>query len=113
MKEERLIILNAYVCYVCRSRVKLCVGGQMFMTSTLTLTKEPDSMLSAMFSGRHALRHDDDGIYFIDRDATHFRYILNYTCTCVMVVFGRELYRLIRASLPSCVQRLSTTSCLD
>jgi len=50
----------------------------MFMTSTLTLTKDPNSMLSAMFSGRHALRHDDDGAYFIDRDGTHFRYILNY-----------------------------------
>ena len=48
------------------------------MTSTLTLTKDPDSMLSAMFSGRHALRQDDDGAYFIDRDGTHFRYILNY-----------------------------------
>jgi len=50
----------------------------MFMTSTLTLTKDPDSMLAAMFSGRHALRQDDDGAYFIDRDATHFRYVLNY-----------------------------------
>jgi len=48
------------------------------MTSTLTLTKDADSMLSAMFSGRHALRQDDDGAYFIDRDGTHFRYILNY-----------------------------------
>ena len=48
------------------------------MTSTLTLTKEPNSMLSAMFSGRHALRQDDDGAYFIDRDGTHFRYVLNY-----------------------------------
>jgi len=48
------------------------------MTSTLTLTKESNSMLSAMFSGRHALRQDDDGAYFIDRDGTHFRYVLNY-----------------------------------
>jgi len=60
------------------SRVKLCVGGQIFMTSTLTLTKDSDSMLSAMFSGRHSLRQDDDGAYFIDRDGTHFRHILNY-----------------------------------
>ena len=50
----------------------------MFMTSTLTLTRDPDSMLAAMFSGRHALRQDDDGAYFIDRDGTHFRYVLNY-----------------------------------
>jgi len=50
----------------------------MFMTSTLTLTKDAQSMLAAMFSGRHALRQDDDGAYFIDRDATQFRYVLNY-----------------------------------
>jgi len=50
----------------------------VFVTSTLTLTKDPDTMLAAMFSGRHALRQDDDGSYFIDRDGTHFRYILNF-----------------------------------
>jgi hypothetical protein len=60
------------------SRVKLNVGGHVFMTSTLTLTKDADSMLAAMFSGRHALRQDDDGAYFIDRDGTHFRYVLNF-----------------------------------
>jgi len=48
------------------------------MTSTLTLTRDPQSMLAAMFSGRHALHKDDDGAYFIDRDATQFRYVLNY-----------------------------------
>ena len=48
------------------------------MTSLLTLTKDPDSMLAAMFSGRHALRQDDDGSFFIDRDGTHFRYVLNF-----------------------------------
>ena len=35
-------------------------------------------MLSAMFSGRHNVTKDEDGRYFIDRDGTHFRYILNY-----------------------------------
>ena len=35
-------------------------------------------MLAAMFSGRHNARKDEDGRYFIDRDGTHFRYILNY-----------------------------------
>ena len=35
-------------------------------------------MLAAMFSGRHNVSTDEDGRYFIDRDGTHFRYILNY-----------------------------------
>jgi hypothetical protein len=35
-------------------------------------------MLAAMFSGRHNTQKNDDDRYFIDRDGTHFRYILNY-----------------------------------
>jgi len=35
-------------------------------------------MLAAMFSGRHHLTQDREGRYFIDRDGTHFRHILNF-----------------------------------
>lgn len=54
------------------------VGGHLFTTSTTTLTRDADSMLAAMFSGRHIIKVEDDGSVFIDRDGTHFRYILNY-----------------------------------
>ena len=60
------------------SVIKLNVGGHVFMTSVLTLTRDPDSMLAAMFSGRHKLHITPDGAVFIDRDGTHFRYILNF-----------------------------------
>ena len=60
------------------SRVKLDIGGHLYMTSTFTLTRDQDSMLAAMFSGRHSVQREEDGSYFIDRDGTHFRYILNY-----------------------------------
>ncbi len=60
------------------SIIKLNVGGHVFVTSSVTLTREPDSMLAAMFSGRHQLRTTPDGAVFIDRDGTHFRHILNY-----------------------------------
>ena len=35
-------------------------------------------MLAAMFSGRHEIKCESDGSYFIDRDGTYFRHILNY-----------------------------------
>jgi N-acetylneuraminic acid mutarotase/ElaB/YqjD/DUF883 family membrane-anchored ribosome-binding protein len=59
-------------------RVRVNVGGTIFDTSLSTLTKDKHSMLSAMFSGRYGIIPEKDGSYFIDRDGTHFRYILNY-----------------------------------
>jgi len=58
--------------------VKLNVGGKPFVTTVETLTKDPNSMLAAMFSGRFDPQPHEDGSYFIDRDGTHFRFILNH-----------------------------------
>ena len=58
--------------------VTLNVGGSRYTTTLSTLTKYPDSMLGAMFSGRHALVQQEDGSYFIDRDGEAFSYILSY-----------------------------------
>lgn len=61
-----------------KGRVKLNVGGIKYETTLTTLSVEgDDSMLGAMFSGRHELHPNDDGEIFIDRDGTHFGYILN------------------------------------
>ena len=61
-------------------RIVLDVGGMHYSTSRSTLTKYPESMLGVMFSGRHDLEtmQCKDGSFFIDRDGTHFRHILNY-----------------------------------
>ena len=56
-----------------KKTVKLNVGGVYFKTSLLTLTKDPDSMLAAMFSGRFEENVDEDGSFFIDRDGDLFR----------------------------------------
>ena len=60
------------------STVKLNVGGQYFTTRVQTLRKDPNSMLAAMFSGKFDTKPSEDGSFFIDRDGTHFRFILNY-----------------------------------
>lgn len=59
-------------------KVKLDVGGFKFTTSLTTLRRFPDTMIGAMFSGRHAMHLDEGGYHFIDRDGTHFGHILNY-----------------------------------
>jgi len=61
-----------------QSKIKLDVGGVKHTTSLTTLRRFPDTMIGAMFSGRHALPLDEDGYHFIDRDGTQFRYILNF-----------------------------------
>ena len=58
--------------------VTLDVGGTKYRTTLSTLTRYPDSMLGAMFSGRHNLPQQEDGSYFIDRDGEVFKYILMY-----------------------------------
>ncbi|RXH81653.1 hypothetical protein DVH24_035074 [Malus domestica] len=55
-------------------------GGKKFCTTIDTLTRrEPDSLLAAMFSGRHSLCQEaEKGYVFLDRDGKHFRHILNW-----------------------------------
>ena len=57
---------------------KALVGGHRFTTSLQTLTSVPDTFLASMFSGRFQLSPDAEEVYFIDRDGTHFRHILNH-----------------------------------
>ena len=59
---------------------KLCldVGGTVFHTTYTTLSRERESMLARMFGGELRPAAEELGRHFIDRDGTHFRYILNY-----------------------------------
>jgi hypothetical protein len=58
--------------------IKLDIGGHCFTTTLTTLTRFPDTMTGAMFSGRHNLMKNDAGAYFIDRDGRNFHHILNF-----------------------------------
>ncbi|XP_062522994.1 uncharacterized protein LOC134197664 [Corticium candelabrum] len=64
----------------------LNVGGTIFMTTLQTLRKDGDSMLASMFSGRFNMEPRKDGSFFIDRDPTHFRFILNFLRTGKIIV---------------------------
>lgn len=58
--------------------IPLNVGGMCFTTRLSTLNRYEDTMLAAMFSGRHHIPTDSEGRYFIDRDGTYFGDILNF-----------------------------------
>jgi len=58
--------------------IELNVGGTHFTTYKSVLCKHKESMLAAMFSGRHPFTKDSNGHYFIDRDGEAFGYILNF-----------------------------------
>ncbi len=75
---EETLSLMVQINQIQENEVKLDVGGQKYVTSKVTLTSDPDSLLAAMFSGVHPIKCEEDGSYFIDRDGTYFRYILNY-----------------------------------
>ncbi|XP_033746860.1 BTB/POZ domain-containing protein KCTD7-like [Pecten maximus] len=60
------------------SVIPLNVGGVKYVTRLSTLCKYPDSMLAALFSGRHAVDKDQSGCYFLDSNGSMFGYILEF-----------------------------------
>lgn len=75
---KRLIL---FLLHQMTTPVTLNVGGHLYTTSLSTLQRYPDSMLGAMFRGDFPTTRDSQGNYFIDRDGTLFRYILNFLRT--------------------------------
>ena len=53
-------------------RLRLNVSGTVFVTSRETVCVRPDSFFARL------LAHDSSEEVFVDRDPTHFRWILNY-----------------------------------
>ncbi|CDW52249.1 BTB 2 domain containing protein [Trichuris trichiura] len=62
--------------------VHLDIGGTTYTTTLATLTKYSDSHLAKLFSGQTSVVLDYlKQNYFIDRDGTMFRHVLNYLRT--------------------------------
>lgn len=53
----------------------------MYCTSLSTLRKFPNSKLADMFNGQPKLRTDAKGRFFIDREGTHFKGVLEFLRT--------------------------------
>ena len=67
-------------------RITLDVGGRHFATSKETLLKDKNSLFTVLLE-------DQKKHYFIDRDGTHFRYVLNYLredCSMNIAILPRE-----------------------
>ena len=58
--------------------VKLNVGGVFFQTTLATLIKDADSLLASLVTGKLDSHQCDDGFYYLDRDGTRFKHILNF-----------------------------------
>lgn len=57
-------------------KVVLRVGQETFYTTRSTLLREPESYFHGMLS--EDFKREEDGSFFVDRDATSFRYVLEY-----------------------------------
>jgi hypothetical protein len=58
--------------------ITLNIGGTKFTTTISTLTSQPDTFFTAMFSGNFPIITESDGSIFIDRSPKYFEYILDY-----------------------------------
>ena len=57
--------------------VRMNVGGVNYMAKRSVLTQVKDSVMEAMFSGRHPVL-EVDGMTFIEKDPVTFPYVLSY-----------------------------------
>lgn len=69
--------LNEHHSSVCQRIVELNVGGEIFVTLKDTLTRYPGTYLADLVTGKIPAVKDSNGRFFIDRDPTHFRMVLN------------------------------------
>ncbi|XP_038052312.1 uncharacterized protein LOC119725020 [Patiria miniata] len=81
LASETSAIIGQFQCLCCSTMdevINLNVGGSLYTTSLSTLTRYPDSMLGAMFSGRIQSARDAHGNYVIDGDGPLFRHVFNF-----------------------------------
>ena len=75
-------------------KIKLDIGGYQFSSSMAALTSGKCSFFDKIFSGAWALKRDEEGCIFIDRDGSVYHYILNYLRDEKKVVLPDDKYNL-------------------
>jgi hypothetical protein len=61
-----------------KDKIRLNIGGTIFVTSLDTMMLEQNTFFSAMFSEEFHQQPDQDGEYYVDRDPAYFPIILNH-----------------------------------
>jgi hypothetical protein len=85
MKQERKDSKVKLATTPIKGKVILDVGGEKYITSVDTLTREKDSFFTALFSKQWELERDpDDKSIFIDGNGKIFTYILEYLRTSIV-----------------------------
>jgi hypothetical protein len=59
-------------------QITLNVGGHFFQTSLDVMTRIEDNFFSVYFSGKYNRETDREGRFLIDRDGSHFAYVLSH-----------------------------------
>eukprot|EP01036_Dinobryon_divergens_P034726 gene34727-44912_t len=76
-------------------KIKLCVGGTIFMTSKSNLLRFEGSYFHSML-GSGLWQAEQDGAYFIDTNPEHFSRILDYLRTNKLYLDGLDSYQIER-----------------
>jgi len=77
-REQQKYKADLCIPHVPNEVVKLNVGGVFFQTNLSTLMKEKDSLLFSLVTGKLESYQSNDGFFYIDRDGTRFKHILNF-----------------------------------
>eukprot|EP00891_Asterochloris_glomerata_P007398 jgi/Astpho2/7398/Aster-x0768 len=99
-----------------REVVRLNVGGVSYTTTVATLRNAAEpSLFTAMFSGRHTLRPDEDGTLAYPADGTDWKYLLElraeaeyYGLTELVEQIDRYPYSVVTAQRMSCMNTEDT-----
>ncbi|BAM38962.1 uncharacterized protein TOT_010000427 [Theileria orientalis strain Shintoku] len=76
LEQEKRKVVDSKI--ASETMVDINVGGVVFETSRHTLTRQENSYLNGLLSGRYEIGRDRQGRIFLDRDYELFRIILNF-----------------------------------